>query len=85
MIWGIYSALQGTGMPFPTPHRHKKQAIVTMVKPITSIAPLQTQLVHTMLTTVCTSLQVQHLAWHTPEFMQNGSGRRPLPFALFFY
>ena len=48
-------------------------------------APLQTQLVHTMLTTVCTSLQVQHLAWHTPEFMQNGSGRRPLPFVLFFY
>ena len=85
MIWDIYSALQGTGMPFPAPHRRKKQAIVTMVKPITSVAALTAQLVHTMLTTVCTSLQVQHLAWHTPEFMQNGSGRRPLPFALFFY
>ncbi len=64
MIWGIYSALQGTGMPFPAPHRRKKQTVVNMV---------------------CTSLQVQHLAWHTPEFMQNGSGRRPLPFVLFFY
>ena len=40
MIWDIDSALQGTGMPFPAPHRRKKQAIVTMVKPITSIAAL---------------------------------------------
>ena len=43
MIWGIYSALQGMGMPFPTPHRRKKQTIVTMAKPITSIAALTAQ------------------------------------------
>ena len=30
-------------MPFPAPHRRKKQAIVTMVKPITSIAALTAQ------------------------------------------
>ena len=30
-------------MPFPAPHRRKKQTIVTMVKPITSIAALTAQ------------------------------------------